>query len=103
MPTRSVVLPVIPGAPAEYNRQYMGEIVRTLMLLSQQLQNPGEVVASALTLTIDGAMIPSTDMGLANGAVFQVNGALFTSLKWKPHINGQIATASTGSVTVTLP
>ena len=44
-----------PIAPAEYNQQFMNEVIRTFALFQEQLGNPGKVTAESINLKPAGA------------------------------------------------
>jgi hypothetical protein len=46
--------------------------------------------------------LASNDFGLEPGTIFQVNGALRVSVLYSPYVAGLSASASVGSVTVTI-
>lgn len=96
--SRSLTLPFFPNAPAQYDQRYLSEVLRAFSLYLQQAQNPGDLRATTLTLTA----LQTDDYGLEPGAVFQQNGTLKIALLYRPHPRGVSATASVGSVTVTI-
>ena len=51
MSGRELVPPQFPLPPEEYDRQYFDEMVRSLTQLVIQLQNPGEMRGTKITLT----------------------------------------------------
>ena len=95
--SRNLVLPFFPIPPSEYDRQYLAEVVRSFSVYLQQMQNPGEGRNTALVLT----NLQTDDSGLENGALFQQAGFVKIALVNTPHVRGQFATGSVGSVTVT--
>lgn len=58
--------------PDEYDVQYFNEMVRSLSQLVTQLQNPGELRGTKITLT----ELPTSDTGLEIGALFNDNGTI---------------------------
>ena len=44
-------VPYFPVPPADYNRNYMSQLVRAFSVFAQQVNNPGPVVATSLRLT----------------------------------------------------
>ena len=58
--------------PDEYDVQYFNEMVRSLSQLVTQLQNPGELRGTKITLTD----LPTSDTGLEVGALFNDNGTI---------------------------
>jgi len=96
--SRNLVLPYFPVPPAEYNQDYLSEIVRSFSIYLIQMQNPGEGRNTGLVLT----NLQTDDSGLETGALFQQEGFVKISLINRPHVRGQQATSSVGSVTVTI-
>ena len=96
--SRNLVLPFFPIPPSEYDRQYLSEVVRSFSVYLEQMQNPGEGRNTALVLT----NLQTDDSGLENGALFQQAGFVKITLANMPHVGGQSATGSVGSVTVTI-
>ena len=97
MSTRRVVRPLFPVAPSEYSQNYTAEVVRAFSVFLEQIQNPGDVRATTLTLTD----LQDNNVGLETGAIFQVNGVLHITLENQPYIGGASATSGVGQVTVT--
>lgn len=95
--SRNLVLPFFPVPPSEYDRQYIAEVVRAFSVYLEQMQNPGEGRNTFLVLT----NLQTDDSGLENGALFQQEGFVKIALINSPHVRGQQATGSVGSVTVT--
>jgi hypothetical protein len=50
MPSNNPV-PYFPTPPAEYNRNYMAQVVRAFSVFVQQVNNPGETQFSRIALT----------------------------------------------------
>ena len=67
--SRELVPPQFPLAPEEYDRQYFDEMVRSLTQLSVQLQNPGELRGTKITLTD----LPTSPTGLETGALYNLS------------------------------
>ena len=44
-------VPYFPVPPADYNRNYMAQVVRAFSVFVQQVNNPGPLVGTALRLT----------------------------------------------------
>ena len=97
MSNRSLVRPLFPNAPIDYDRVYQEEVVRAFSVFLQQLQNPGDARHTTLTLTA----LQSDDQGLEIGALFQVDGFVKITQANTPHVAGVGSTGSAGSVTVT--
>jgi len=70
--SRSLVPPQFPLAPEEYDRQYFDEMVRSLTQLVVQLQNPGELRGTKITLTD----LPTSATGLETGALYNDGGTV---------------------------
>ena len=58
--------------PDEYDVQYFNEMVRSLSQLVTQLQNPGELRGTKITLT----QLPTSSEGLESGSLFNDNGTV---------------------------
>ena len=97
MSSRKVVRPLFPVAPSQYNQSYAAEVVRAFSVFIEQIQNPGDVRATTLTLTD----LQDSNQGLETGAVFQVNGVLHITLANQAYVPGTNATTAVGQVTVT--
>ena len=70
--SRELVPPQFPLAPEEYDRQYFDEMVRSLTQLVVQLQNPGELRGTKITLT----NLPTSEVGLEAGALYNDGGTI---------------------------
>tara|TARA_Y100001938_G_scaffold150666_1_gene242714 strand:- start:4216 stop:4446 length:231 start_codon:yes stop_codon:yes gene_type:complete len=70
--SRELVPPQFPLAPEEYDRQYFDEMVRSLTQLVVQLQNPGELRGTKITLTD----LPTSATGLEIGALYNDGGTV---------------------------
>lgn len=70
--SRELVPPQFPLAPEEYDRQYFDEMVRSLTQLVVQLQNPGELRGTKITLTD----LPTSATGLESGALYNDSGTV---------------------------
>lgn len=51
--------PYFPSPPAEYNRNYIAQVTRAFSVFVQQVNNPGPLVATTLTLNPEGEKIDS--------------------------------------------
>jgi hypothetical protein len=80
-----------------YDQSYMASVVQSFSVFLEQLNNPGDLRATDLTLTD----LPTSDSGLEVGAVFQQDGILKITLSHKPHPAGVAASSAVGTVTVT--
>ncbi len=94
--TRRVVRPLFPVAPAEYKPNYMAAVVSVFSVFLEQIQNPGDLRATTLTLTD----LQTNNQGLEVGALFQVNGVVHITLTNMPYVAGNSATTAVGQVTV---
>ena len=95
--SRNLVVPFFPVPPQNYDREYIAEIVRSFSIYLGQMQNPGEGRNTNIVLT----NLQTDDSGLETGALFQQAGFVKITLVNMPHVRGQQATGSVGSVTVT--
>ena len=98
MATRKVVRPLFPNAPEQYNQTYTAEVVRAFSLFLEQVQNPGDLRGTTLTLTD----LQENNVGLVTGGVFQVSGVLLITLARMPYPAGNSATGEVGTVTVVI-
>jgi len=96
--SRNLILPFFPVPPQSYDREYIAEIVRSFSVYLGQMQNPGEGRNTFMVLT----NLQTDDSGLETGALFQQEGFVKITLINMPHVRGQQATGSVGSVTVTI-
>lgn len=70
--SRDLVPPQFPLPPEGYDRQYFDEMVRSLTQLVIQLQNPGELRGTKITLTD----LPTSATGLESGALYNDGGTV---------------------------
>jgi|TARA_R110002020_G_scaffold279929_3_gene495732 hypothetical protein len=98
MSSRNVTQPTFPVPPKEYDSNYMAEIVRAFSVFQQQVINPGEGRATNFTLT----NLADNDTGLETGALFAQNGVVKIVRLNVPCPAGLEATATLGSVTVSI-
>ena len=70
--SRQLVPPTFSLPPEEYDAQYFSDMVRSLSQLVNQLQNPGELRGTKITLTD----LPTSDTGLEVVALFNDNGTI---------------------------
>ena len=70
--SRQLVPPTFSLPPDEYDPEYFNDMVRSLSKLVTQLQNPGELRGTKITLTD----LPTSDTGLEVGALFNDNGTI---------------------------
>ena len=70
--SRQLVRPTFSLPPEEYDVQYFNDMVRSLSQLTTQLQNPGELRGTKITLTD----LPTSETGLETGALYNDNGSV---------------------------
>lgn len=58
----NVPIPYFPTPPAEYNRNYMDQLVRAFAVFAQQVNNPGPLRATTLTLNPTGSKIDAGEL-----------------------------------------
>ena len=97
--SRNLARPFFPQAPDSYNKQYLDQLAQAFSFFLEQAQNPGEARNTNLTLT---TLQADNDVGLENGALFEVDGILKVSQANRPHVSGVGATANLGQVEVKL-
>ena len=91
------VIPFFPTPPADYNRQYMDDIVRAFSLYVSSINTPGEGRNTFTVFT----NLQTDDFNLETGAIFNHNGFVKISQLDSPHTRGVSSTSAVGSVTVT--
>ena len=91
------VIPFFPTPPADYNRQYMDDIVRACSLYVSSINTPGEGRNTFTVFT----NLQTDDFNLETGAIFNHNGFVKISQLDSPHTRGVSGTSAVGSVTVT--
>jgi len=64
--------PRLPEAPAEYNQQYMADLLRAVQFFMEQERNPGELRGTKITLT----ELPTSASGLEAGALYNDSGTV---------------------------
>tara|TARA_B100000683_G_C12457484_1_gene542647 strand:+ start:891 stop:1121 length:231 start_codon:yes stop_codon:yes gene_type:complete len=72
MSVSKVPLPQFPLPPAEYDRIYFDELIRALTQIVTQIQNPGELRGTTITLTD----LPTSPTGLETGALYNDSGTV---------------------------
>lgn len=55
-------VPYFPTPPAEYDRTYMAQVVRAFSVFAQQVNNPGPIRATTLTLNPEGSKLDSGEL-----------------------------------------
>lgn len=98
MSSRKVTLPQFPVAPGTYDPAYMAEVVRAFSVFLQQMQNPGDMRGTTLTLT----NLQYHDQSLETGALFEHGGYVKITQANIPHPAGTSGTGQVGSVSVTI-
>jgi hypothetical protein len=97
--SRNLVRPYFPIPPAQYERPYFAEVLRSFSTYLEQAQNPGQGRNTFLVLT----NLQTDDVGLETGALFQQDGFVKITLANTPHVRGSSATGQVGTVTVSTP
>jgi len=72
MSISNVPLPQFPLPPEEYDRAYFDELIRSLTQIVVQIQNPGEIRGTKITLTD----LPTSEVGLEAGALYNDGGTV---------------------------
>jgi hypothetical protein len=70
--SRELVPPQFSVPPEQYDRVYFDDMVRSLSQLVIQLNNPGELRGTKITLTD----LPTSPSGLETGALYNDNGTI---------------------------
>ncbi len=94
--SRRLTRPFFPVPPPQYMQNYFAELVRSFSVYLDQIQNPGDIRATELTLT----SLQSDDVGLEIGALFKSGGFVKIVELDSPNLRGSIATGQVGQVTV---
>jgi hypothetical protein len=92
-----LVFPRFTSPPADYDRKYFADLVRSLDNLVTVIQAAGEGRQTTIVLT----NLATNDYNLEPGTMFQVEGALRISVIYSPYVVGISSSVSVGSVTVT--
>lgn len=92
-----LVFPRFTSPPADYDRKYFADLVRSLDSLVVMIQTPGEGRQTTIVLT----NLANNDYNLEPGTIFEVDGALRVSVIYRPYPKGVSSIGSVGSVTVT--
>jgi hypothetical protein len=100
MSSRQLTRVYFPNPPAEYQQDTIAAIQEAYETLIRQIQNPGDIRATNITLT---TLQSGSDQGLEVGAVYEKEGFLKIALANEPNALGVAATGSVGSVTVSTP
>lgn len=94
--SRRLSRPYFPIPPQQYQQRYFTEVIRAFSVFLEQVQNPGDVRATELTLTD----LQTDDSGLEVGALFEQDGFVKITRTNVPHLRGSAGTTSVGTVTV---
>ena len=62
----------MPEAPADYDPQYMADLIRALEIFISQERTPGEMRGTKITLT----ELPTSSSGLEAGSLFNDSGTV---------------------------
>ena len=90
--------PALPLAPVEYDQQHMSQLIGALRLYFAQSDSNAALQLDGLRLL----NLPTSGYNLPDGTVFQVGGDLKIVVPYISYLNGVSATASVGTVTVTI-
>ena len=94
--SRRLPRPYFPIPPEQYQRAYFSEVIRAFSVFLEQIQNPGDVRATEITIT----NLPTDDSGLETGTLFQHDGYVRVPVPHAAYIRGSQGTGGVGSVTV---
>lgn len=62
MSVGNVPVPYFPTPPGQYDRQYMAQVIRAFAVFAQQVNNPGPIRGTTLTLNPSGAKIDAGEL-----------------------------------------
>jgi len=99
MSSRLLTRVYFPNPPAEYQQDTIATIQEAYETLIRQIQNPGDVRATDLTLT---SLQSGSDTGLEIGAVYEKDGFLKITLANSPNPAGVSGSGVVGAVTVVI-
>jgi len=94
--SRNLPLPYFPIPPQEYQSPYFQEILRSISMYMDNIQNAGEGRATFMVLT----NLQTDDVGLETGTLFQQGGFVKITLSNSSHVRGSTGTGGVGTVTV---
>jgi|TARA_R110002074_G_scaffold390905_1_gene575218 hypothetical protein len=97
MATNVTPFPRLPTPSGDIDIRYMTDLTRALEYFLAQVQNPGDLRATTLTLTNIQA---DNDVGLEAGTLYQVNGFVKIALADVAACAGSAGTGAIGTVTV---
>ena len=90
--------PALPLAPQEYDQQHMSQLIGALRLYFAQSDSNAALQLDGLRLL----NLPTSGYNLPDGTVFQVGEDLRIVVPYISYLFGVSATASVGTVTVTI-
>ena len=99
MSSRQITRVYFPNPPAEYQQDTIAAIQEAYEILIRQIQNPGDVRATDITLT---NLQSGSDTGLEIGAVYEKDGFLKITLANTPNPAGVSGSGVLGSVSVVI-
>jgi hypothetical protein len=99
MSSRQLTRVYFPNPPAEYQQDTIAAIQEAYETLIRQIQNPGDVRATDITLT---NLQSGSDTGLEVGAVYEKDGFLKITLANSPNPAGVSGSGVLGAVTVVI-
>jgi hypothetical protein len=90
--------PALPLAPTEYDQQHMSQLIGALRLYFAQSDSNAALQLDGLRLL----NLPTSGYNLPDGTVFQIGEDLKIVVPYISYLFGVSATASVGTVTVTI-
>ena len=99
MSSRQLTRVYFPNPPAEYQQDTIAAIQEAYETLIRQIQNPGDIRATNITLT---NLQSGSDQGLEVGAVYEKDGFLKITLANSPNPAGVSGSGVLGSVSVVI-
>jgi hypothetical protein len=90
--------PALPLAPVEYDQQQLSQLIGVLRLYFTQLDSNAALQLDGLRLL----NLPTSGYNLPDGTVFQIGEDLKIVVPYISYVFGVSATASVGTVTVTV-
>tara|TARA_R110000796_G_C14392580_1_gene416613 strand:- start:55 stop:351 length:297 start_codon:yes stop_codon:yes gene_type:complete len=96
--SRRLTRPFFPVPPQQYMQNYFAELVRSFSVYLEQMQNPGDIRGTTLTLTD----LQTDNVGLETGALFQSGGFVKITLGNSPSLRGSSGTGQVGQVSVVI-
>ena len=96
--SRRLTRPFFPVPPQQYMQNYFAELVRSFSVYLEQMQNPGDIRGTTLTLTD----LQTDNVGLETGALFQHDGFVKITQLDTASVRGSGGTGQVGQVTVVI-